>query len=198
MSHDTLMKGMKKIRGNSISNRILLRRGEKIMDKKAQENIGIGIIMVMFITVLVGVIFFQAIAEQAALSSTTGTYNTTAGSDTITIPADTVILDLFGQELLDTPIVRNASNDIVGSGNYTIDEGVSTSTGVKTIRYTAVGSEYAAQTANITYSYGVDGYVDNSGSRAIISLIAIFFALAVAVVALSPTLRSNVLKMVNK
>lgn len=169
------------------------------MNKKAQAQIGLGVIMVTFIAILVGVILFQAIAQEAGKATTSSVYNTTSGSAAITCPADTITIDLEGQELLSTPLVRNASGDLViQSGNYTIDEGVSTTTGVKTIRYTAIGSEFAGNTLNISYDYGRDGYIDNSGGRAMAGLIAIFFALAVAVIALTPTLRSGVLNMMGK
>jgi len=165
------------------------------MNKKAEE-IGIGVIMTVFITVLVGVVLFQAVAQEAGKGSQTVDYDTNTGSATVVVPADGVTIDLPGQELLNTPVVtNNTDGTTIAAGNYTIDEGVSTTTGVKTIRYTAVGSEFDGLNMNLTYQYGADGYIDSSGGRAIAGLIAIFFALAIGVIALSPTLRSNVLNM---
>jgi|TARA_Y100000310_G_scaffold159030_1_gene158446 hypothetical protein len=164
------------------------------MDRKGQATLTIGIILMTFVTILVGVILFQAIAQEAGKTSATAVYNTTAGSDAITAPAQGASIDLEGQELLGSVIVRNDTY-IIAADNYTVTEGVSTTTGVKTILFTtsATGT-IAGQSLNISYPYGADGYVTSSGARGVIGIIAIFFALAIAIVALVPTLRSGVLQ----
>ena len=165
------------------------------MDKKAQ--ITIGSILVVFVAVLIGIALYIGTQQLLAPSISTIVYNTSAGSDSITCPANGVTIDLTGQELIGTPVVNNETGVVVAA-NYTIDEGVSTITGVKTIRYKANTAEFAGATLNLTYTYGPDGYIESSGGRALASLIAVFAALAIAMVALEPTLRSGVLNMMGR
>ncbi len=160
------------------------------MNKKAQVEGVLGAILVMFIGVLVGLILFQAVAQETGRSLNTLVFNDSSDGSTTTLGANGTRLDLTGQDLLSTPVVTNITSGIVvQAGNYTIDEVVSTSTGVKTISYLVLTPEYASQEVNITYTYGPDGYIDNAAARSIVPLITIFFALAIAVIALSPTMR---------
>ncbi len=83
------------------------------------------------------------------------------------MPAAGASIDLIGQELLSVPTVINRTGaEVITTGNYTIAEGVSTSTGVKTIILTTkAGSVYASKDVNISYTYGPDGYVDDTGNN---------------------------------
>ena len=166
------------------------------MNKNAQAGITIGIIMVAFITLLVGVILFQAVAQEAGKGSAT----VVSGNVTYTTAATGSSVDLTGQELLSTAIYTNVTNGTqFNQSFFTASEAVSTSTGVKTIILTSnPADDYDGNTINVSYTYGADGYIDSSGGRAIASLIAIFFALAIAVIALEPTLRSGFLDMIGK
>lgn len=160
------------------------------MNRKAQ--VGVGTLIMVFVAVFVGLILFEAIADQAAVTSLTKTYNDTLDQSTTTVPAEGTAIDLTGQSLLSTPIVIFANGTgAVPTGNYTITEGVSTSTGLKTIQYIAETDDIPDQEINISYDYGVQGYVDDAGARAIIPLIAIFFALAILVVVLYPIMKEK-------
>lgn len=152
-----------------------------------------GLIVIVGICIILG----------AGLIPTLGTYtgqmtNTvTLTNQTFAIGADGVTIDLTGQSLLSTPIVLNATDNVViSSGNYTISEGVSKSTGFKTIQYTTKGSTFASRNVKISYLYGDQGYVDNAGARAIVPLIIVFFALLILVIALTPVMRNSMLEMV--
>ena len=158
------------------------------MNKKAQID-NLGMIMSIFIVVLVGVVLFQSIAQEAGKGSATSVYT----NSSVTAGAANIAVDMTGQELLNTPVVTNSSSTLLNSSDYTIDEGVSATTGVKTVQITPHYAQAASQALNITYTAGNDGYIDSSGGRAMASLIAIFFALAIAVIALTPTLRSELL-----
>jgi len=161
------------------------------MNKQGQINVQM--MMGIFITILVALVLIVPIAQYVGST----TYTESAVNTTYTAGAEGVAVDLAGQELLNTPVVTNASDGtLVDSNNYTIDEGVSATTGLKTIRYTsAAGSWNQNQTVNITYQYGDDGYIESSGGRSIASLIVLFSCLAVGVVALWPTLKSGLERM---
>ncbi len=168
------------------------------MRKKGQSDFGIGMILVTFIAILVGVILFQAVAQQAGASTNTALINISSEADNtgrITVPADGIFVDLVGQEIITTPVVIMSNGTAIPATNFTITEGVSTTSGVKTIRYLAIGSSFTGVALNASYEYGPDGYIENGGARAITGLIALFFALGIAVVALTPTMRQGVLDM---
>lgn len=163
------------------------------MNRKGQAA-GIGMFLAIFIGVIVGLILFQASVDQAA-----GTLNSVyAANKTYTLSATTQ--DLIGQELLDTPVMTNATGgELISSTNYTIFEGISSTTGLKTVKMTGTPSAlWTGKSVNISWTYGPNGYIEDTGSRSIVGLIAIFAALAVATVALVPTLRSGILEMVGR
>lgn len=167
------------------------------MDKKGE--IGIGIVITTFMAIFVGVVLFLAVSQQLSVPTD---ILTSRDNVTYTAGADNVPIDLTGQELFSTPVVFNATNAThqLNTANYTINEGVSATTGLKTIQYTsATNSEFAGENINIsTYQYGGDGYIESAGGRSIALLIPIFFALAILVVALVPTLRSSVLESMKR
>ena len=168
------------------------------MNNKGQTAQGVGLFITLFISIMVGVILLIAVAQQVGITLDSASYNTSSGDAAYTAPADGETIDLEGQELLSTPLVINGTGDnVVNTANYTIDEGVSVTTGVKTIRYTASGSTYDGDAINISYDYGPDGYVENSGARGMIGMIVVFFALAIAIIAIEPTIRSGVLNMMD-
>ena len=159
------------------------------MNNKAQT---IGSFLMVFITVIVGIALMIAVASDYGRATTTGTINYT-----VTAPATNGVLNLVGQELLNTPVVQNASGgDVWNTANYTIAEGVSTTTGTKRIIFTTLVDGIQGASINVTYNYGPEGYIVSSGARSVASLILIFMAVAIAMVALEPTLRNNALGLI--
>lgn len=155
------------------------------MSKKGE--IEVGTMLMIFIGVIVCLALVPALGT--FIGANTGT--TDSGNFTKTAGAAGVTIDLVGQDLMNTPIVTNASNGVViNSGNYSITEGVSSTTGVKTIQYTtATGSAWASKSINISYTYGGAGFIDDAGGRAMVNLILVFAALSVAVFALFPSIK---------
>ena len=181
-------------------------------NKKGVSEFGmISIIVIVAITLIVGVLLFQVVAQEVGKSTNTITLGLTGDNNTIlsaNVPdaIDTKI-DLIGQDLIGSATVVNATGgQTATSGNYTVGEHVSATTGVQSIYFELddpqfTGANLTASGSvglNITYEYGADGYIANSGARAMAALIAIFFALAIVVVALSPTLRSGLMEMLNR
>jgi hypothetical protein len=164
------------------------------MNKKGQMTIGI--IMITFITILVGVILFQEV--ETLTSPLTDTM--TVKNYTFTAAAANTSVDLPGQELMGTFEVQNSTGGGVplDSANYIIAEGVSPRTGTKRILFTSVVAAYGGASLNASYTAGPEGYADDSGTRSIIPLIGIMMAMAIAIVALIPTLRSKVLEMMGR
>lgn len=166
------------------------------MDKKGEMNVAT--FLLLFISVIVGIVLLIASAQNVGKTRDSATYDTGAGSATVVAPADGVTIDLLGQELLSTPVVVNQTtgNTVVAASNYTIDEGVSATTGLKSIQYTAIGSTFDGDDLNLSYTLGGDGYIDNSGARSVAGLIIIFAALAVGVITLVPSMREGVMNKI--
>lgn len=162
------------------------------MNKNGQ--IGVGVIMLVFITVILGVIFVQAIAQEVGSST-----NTVAVANT---SLDTVVngtTQYLDYRALSDVVVYNETGGIVGSGNYTVTNNViNPTTGELSV------SIAPDTTADLKYAWKVSGtaqpttYIAEGGGRAMASLIVIMFALAVAIVALAPTTQSKILEMFGK
>lgn len=151
------------------------------MNKKGQLTWQM--ILMGFIGIIVSLILLQA---------TYGDIGTTTGRSylvnyTITTNGNNPV-DIVGQELFDTPIVVNRTGQqVVASGNYTISEGVSSATGLKTIQYRSTGQQAAWNTSvqvNVSYLYGAQGYIDDAAGRSVTLLIPIMSALAIVAFAL--------------
>ncbi len=163
------------------------------MNDKGQINIGS--ILVVFIGVIVALVLIPAIGEHAGTVTTTQRVNNV----TFTFPANNTNLDLTGQEIITVHNIFNATGgEVIATANYTVREIVSTTTGVKTINIIGIdgNNAYAGQSANISYTYGSDGYADSAAARSVTDLILIFAGLAVAIFALVPTLRSKIIEMI--
>jgi len=160
------------------------------MNRKGEGEVSM--ILVVAISLIAGLVIYGAIVSEVGKMTTTSMiYN-----QTYTAPATGVVIDLDGVELIGTPIVYNESTgDVVPTSNYTIDEGISATTSQKTIRYTSLGGLYDSVGINVTYERGNDGYIAGSGARSMVALIAVFAALALAVVALTPVFRSGVMDL---
>jgi len=168
------------------------------MKSKKAQAFNIGVIMVVFISILVGVIFFQTIAQESGTSTNLATIvqenigNATNGT--------AIYLDYRS---LSNVIIMNGTatgGTVVAAGNYTITNNVidpSDGTLSVSILPKAVFGLYS-KTWYMNATAQRTTYIPDSGGRAIVGLIAIFFALAVIVVALEPTLRSGVLDMINR
>ena len=86
---------------------------------------------------------------------------------------------------------------LIGSGNYTIKNN-QVINGALATTITVDSAEYAGEQWNLTFTGQSLTYIPSSGGRAMASLIVIFFALLIAVVALEPTLRSGALNLIGK
>lgn len=167
------------------------------MNKKGQ--VGFGLIMVSFIAIIVGVILFQTIAQQ--VGETTNTIDIVNESLGVAAATDTAQY-LTNYRALSDVVIFNATEDaIVPAGNYTVANNV-VYNGALTVSITpsddleVMGYDSGIWTVSGTAQPLT--YIPDSGARVMASLIVIFFALLVAVVALEPTLRSGALDLIGK
>ena len=169
------------------------------MNNKGEMNM-VGYMIVIAVTLVVGLVLFQVIAQEVGESTST----VTLANQSLTGAAvnDTAQYITNCRALSDVKVF-NATGDVeVGSGNYTITNNVVYNGALAVQIVPGVSA-----TPELGYKVGVwtiDGtcqpldYIADSGGRAMASLIVIMFALAVLVVALTPTLRSGVVDMVTR
>ena len=171
-------------------------------DKKAQTN-ELGMIIIIAVTLIVGVILFQAIAQQ--VGEATNTVAVANQSETLAANGASIYIEEYSA--LNSVVVYNATNStggtagipIIGSGNYTVtNNAINPTTNALSVQITTDDAEYASTAVQVSGTAEPLTYISNSGARSVASLIAIFFALSIAVVALSPTLRSGILEMMGK
>ena len=171
----------------------------KCKSKKAEINM-VGIILIAFVGLVVGLALFQAIIKDVGTAQ--GANPVTAANVQVTGILNTAV-ELTGQELISVEAVTNRTTGAdVPAVNYTVYECVKSSSGYKGICYKALSTCGQGGTGcgpvNVSYTYYPDGYVDNAGGRSMAGLIAIFAALAIAVIALSPVLKSGLLEMMGR
>lgn len=156
------------------------------MNKKGQS--GLGLIIIMFISILVGVVLFQVIAQ------TVGDSTNTVSVVNVTISLTNETTTYLDFRALNDVIVTNASTtDTVVAANYTITNNVINPT-TGSLSVGIIADElypYPAASWNISATAQPQGYIAESGGRAMANLIVIFFALAILVVALVPNLRNE-------
>lgn len=159
------------------------------MNKKGEE-IGIGAIVTIFITAIVGVILLVAVAQENGKSLDTATLS----NETITAAAAGVAYTFTDYKALSDVIITNATGgETVPSSNYTIANNQVVNGALASTLTMTADSAYAAQSLNVSATAQPLTYVGDSGARAVIGLIVVFFALGIAIVVLTPTLRSGVL-----
>ena len=167
------------------------------MNKKGQMD-GLGMIIIVAVTLIVGVVFFQVIAQE--IGSSTNTVEIANQSLTAAAVNDTLQY-IINCRALSSVVIINATGTgiIVDSGNYTITNDVINPT---TSALSVSVNPTISATPDLGYGVGIwkiSGtcqpltYIADSGGRAVTSIILIFFALAIVVVAISPTLRSGLL-----
>jgi len=175
-------------------------RGGEIMDKKELKRknkkgqIGVGMIILVAVTLIVGVIFFQSIMQQ--IGTSVNTVSVTNSTQTLAAEGSSIYLTTY-RALSDVVVTNATGGETVPSTSYTVVNNV-VRNGALTVRIDTIKSDYASKSVNISATAQPLTYIPNSGGRAVASLIGIMFALAIVIVAISPTLRSGLLDMFNR
>ena len=146
------------------------------------------------VTLIVGVILFQAIAQEVGSStSTTTVVEESIGATT----NDTAIYLTNYRSLSDVILINGTAQGgvVIDEGNYTVTNNVidPTTGGLSVSILPQADVSIYGQTWYLNATAQPVTYIADSGSRAIAGLIIVFFALAIAVVALLPVFKSEVL-----
>ena len=158
--------------------------------KKGQAALGVGMLIAVAITIIVGAILFQVSAQ-----------NVGAVTNTVVITNQSVALTnntaayLTNVKAITSPVIWNVTSDTrIGAGNYTITNNF-VHDGALTVRIVphVNAAAYLLGSWNISGTGQPTTYVNDGGSRAMVNLVLIFFALAVAMIALAPVLQNKIL-----
>jgi hypothetical protein len=102
---------------------------------------------------------------------------------------------LQGQAVSNVVVTNTTDGAEVPASNYTIVN-YDVNNGVLRSYLVNKSGIFGGNSVNVSYTYEPLGYAKESGTRAIIPLIAIFAALAVAVLALIPAFRREVMDLI--
>lgn len=168
------------------------------MNKKGQI-IGVGIFVMMFLTILVGVILLDASADEVGRATTIFTRT----NETQVAPANGSALNFTGFKELNNVVIYNYTNGTAGTGSEILDNGPDYQiknnvvfNGQEISQIVVYNNSIPTGARwNVTYDGTPDTYISSGGARSIADLILVFFALAIATVALVPSVRSRVFNM---
>ena len=151
-----------------------------------------GIIVLTAIGLIIGASLLGGLGDD--VGKMTNTFTIT--NQSVTTAANGQYVDLTGQELIGSASVNNMTYAGTNQIAVTIEEGISTATGYKRVRMKTNNATWASKPINVTYTYGSEGYVDDAGGRAMVTIIMLGFALLLMVIAIVPTFRSGLLNFV--
>lgn len=174
----------------------MLKSINESMDKKGQ--VGIALFIGMFITVLVGAILLTASASEVGRTNTLSV----VVNESITAPANGSTHTFTGFKQVASVVIFNYTNstsdfnDILTEdtdfkivNNLVVD-------GSEVAQLTVFNDTFSATTGarwNASYTGTPDTYISSGGARSIAGLILVFFALAILVSALIPSIRNKIL-----
>jgi len=150
-------------------------------NKKGEMN-GVGLIIVVALTVVVGLILLQATAQSAG-----DVRNTVAIVNDSFAAANNTNYYLTGYKSCSSVVIWNNTADVlINAGNYTITNNV-VHDGAEEVRIAVNYSAavYAGDGWNISCTAQPDTYADSAG-RAMSGLIIVFMAIALLAVAMYP------------
>ena len=165
------------------------------MNKKGEFGM-FSVILVTFMAIIVGVVLFQVIAQEVGASTNT----VEVANESLNTVVNGTAQYLISYRALSDVVIYNETNEvIISASDYTITNNViDPISGSLSVSILPDTNETTASAWQVSATAQPVTYIANSGGRAMASLIVVFFALAIAVVALEPTLRAGALDLMGK
>ncbi len=168
------------------------------MNKKG-EDMNIGLVIMIAVVAIVGAVLLVPIAQ--FIGEVTNTYDVANASMVATNgTTQATLVELEGKSVSDVVIYNGSDDIIIGSGNYSVSNNVvidGSESSFINVSADATGS-IQAQPWNISYTTQPTTYDSSSGGRTVAGLIVLFFALAIAVAMMIPTMRSKILESMGR
>lgn len=161
-----------------------------------QGQMGVGMIVMIAITIIIGAIFLQVIAQSVGES-----VNTVAlVNQTETLAANGASIYIEEWRAIASVVILNATdNTIITAGNYTVTNDVlDPTTGGLSVQITTDDAAYASSAVKISGTAQPTTYISDGGARAMANLIVIMFALAVLVVIIGPSVSREFITSLGK
>ncbi len=161
------------------------------MNKKGQVNVGV--IIIAFVTIVVGVALLVVVAQQVGTTRDT----IAIANQSLGVADNATTVYMTNIRAISDVVIYNASGtEIVPANNYTVTNNV-VNEGALAVSVLPDGSNdifYQGYTWTISGTGQPLTYIPDGGSRSIVLLIVIFFALAIAVAALYPVMKDSILQ----
>jgi len=150
-----------------------------------KDKFGIGVIVMMFITVLVGVILLVPIAQNVGQTRDLATLE---NDTTMTIAVNDTAQYVTNCRALSDVVIYNETGDVaVPSGQYTVVNNV-VHNGALAVEITPDAAAAYKSIWTIDATCQPLTYIAESGGRAMAGLVVLFFALLIALVAMTPAM----------
>lgn len=164
--------------------------------KNNKGQVGIGGLILAAITIIVGVILLVASAQNVGDATNT----ISVANDSLGTASNDTTVYLTSYRAISSVVIYNGSDAVVPSTNYTVTNNVvyEGALAVSVLPTSGAVYNYTGYEWNISGTAQPTGYIDDAGGRAVAGLIIIFFALAIAVVSLVPTLKSKILESIKR
>jgi len=163
------------------------------MNNKGEMN-QIGVLIVIFITVIVGLALLLSIADGVGESTSLGT----AVNETVTLAANGGVTDLTGKHVTSMVLLNWTTNVTILDGNYTILNNQINSAGELTAQIQTDTVQFQGNASRASYTYQPTGYIPSAGGRSITTIIILLTALAIAVVAMAPVFKGPLKDMIGR
>lgn len=153
----------------------------------------IGVLIMTAIAIIVGVILLVGSAQNIGESTNT----ITVANASLGVASNSTTVYLTSYKLISDVVIYNGTA-IVPATNYTVTNNVvyNGALAVSVLPSSGAIYNYTGYQWNISGTAQPIGYIPESGGRAVAGMIIVFFALSIAVVALTPSLRNGVMDLV--
>ncbi len=159
------------------------------MNNRGQAVATINVFLAIFIVLVLGVILFQASAQN--ISNVRNTQEIV--NKTVTLGASNVNSTVTGSQAFQGTITLFNDSHLFATDDFTHVNNNQIVNGALAWTIGATNATLASQDVTITFTSEPDGFSKNSGTRAIVGIILIFFALAIVVISMVPVFKQQIL-----
>lgn len=161
--------------------------------KNKKGEINPTVVIIIAIAAIVGMVLLQATASYTGAATTTASWS----NKTVAVSTATYTDIQGAQNSVGSYTITNATGgETIASTNLSIVERVGDD-GQLTLSILKNDARWNSKNVNVTGTYGPDGYINDSGGRSVAGLIILFFAIAIAIAVLVPSIRDSILDKLN-